>query len=150
MNISKYISYKEAIRTDVRGVENTPTPDQLSAMKYVAQRVFDPVRKKVGGALFVSSFFRNAEVNKAVKGSKTSQHMKGEAIDIDCDIFGHGTNKEVFDYIRKNLPFDQLLWEYGTDDNPSWVHVSLRRDNNNRKQVLRVKKVGGKVVYEPM
>ena len=150
MNISKYISYKEAIRTDVIGVDNTPTPDQLSAMKYVAQRVFDPVREKVGGALFVSSFFRNPRVNKAVGGSRTSQHMKGEAIDIDCDIFGHGTNKDVFEYIRKNLPFDQLLWEYGTDDNPSWVHVSLRRDSNNRKQVSRVKKVDGKVVYEPM
>ena len=146
-NISKYIGYKEATRTDVRNVKNVPNADQLSAMRYVASRVFDPVREYVGGALFVSSFFRSQIVNKAIGGSLSSQHCKGEAIDIDCDVYGNGTNKEVFEYIKENLPFDQLIWEFGDNDNPDWVHVSLRRDNKNRKQILRAIKNGGKTSY---
>jgi zinc D-Ala-D-Ala carboxypeptidase len=148
-NVSKYLTLKEATRTEVRNVDNTPNEDQLSAMKYVALRVFDPVREFVGGPLFASSFFRNPVVNKAVGGSPTSQHVKGEAIDIDCDVFGNGTNAKVFEHIKNNLPFDQLIWEFGTAENPNWVHVSLRRDNKNRKQVLRAVKKGGKTVYEP-
>jgi hypothetical protein len=149
MNISKYISYKEATRTQVRHVANTPTPDQVSAMKYVAQVVFDKVREVVGAPVYVSSFFRSQQVNKAIGGSETSQHCKGEAIDIDCDVYGNGTNKQVFDYIKDHLPFDQLIWEFGNDENPAWVHVSLRRDNKNRKQVLKAVTQNGRTVYKP-
>lgn len=148
-NISKYISYKEAVKTNVRHAKNIPNADQLSAMRYVATRVFDPVREFVGGALYVSSFFRSAMVNKAIGGSTTSQHCKGEAIDIDCDVFGNGTNKEVFEYIKENLPFDQLIWEFGDSNNPAWVHVSLRRDNRNRGQVLKAISKGGGMAYVP-
>ena len=148
-NISKYISYKEAVKTNVRHAKNIPNADQLSAMRYVATRVFDPVREFVGGALYVSSFFRSAMVNKAIGGSTTSQHCKGEAIDIDCDVFGNGTNKEVFEYIKENLPFDQLIWEFGDSNNPAWVHVSLRRDNRNRGQVLKAISKGGGTAYVP-
>jgi zinc D-Ala-D-Ala carboxypeptidase len=103
----------------------------------------------VGAPIYVSSFFRSAQVNKAVGGSMTSQHCKGEAIDIDCDVYGNGTNKEVFEYIKNHLPFDQLIWEFGTDENPAWVHVSLRRDNKNRKQVLKAVTQNGRTVYKP-
>lgn len=150
MMISKYVSYKEAIRSEAairHGVSNIPLPDHLSAMKYVATRVFDPVRIKFG-KMYVSSFYRNGKVNQIIGGSSSSQHCKGEAIDIDCDIFGNGTNEEVFNFIKSNLPFDQLIWEFGDDANPAWVHVSLKRDNSNRKQVLRAKRIGGKTVYE--
>ena len=150
MMISKYISYKEATRSDTAirlNLPNTPTPDQLSAMKYVASRVFDPVREKFG-VMYVSSFFRSPKVNTSIGGSLSSQHCKGEAIDIDCDMFGNGTNKDVFEYIKDNLPFDQLIWEFGDDTNPAWVHVSLKRDNSNRKQVLKAVRKGGKTVYE--
>ena len=148
-NISKYISYKEAVKTNVRHAKNIPNADQLSAMRYIATRVFGPVREFVGGALYVSSFFRSAMVNKAIGGSTTSQHCKGEAIDIDCDVFGNGTNKEVFEYIKENLPFDQLIWEFGDSNNPAWVHVSLRRDNRNRGQVLKAISKGGGTAYVP-
>jgi zinc D-Ala-D-Ala carboxypeptidase len=146
--ISKYLTYKEAVRTDVRNVANIPTADQLSAMRYVARRIFDPVREHVGSPLFASSFFRSGAVNRAIGGSSSSQHCKGEAIDIDCDMYGKGTNKQVFEYIRDNLVWDQMIWEFGTEENPSWVHVSLRRDNHNRKQILRAVKRNGKTVYE--
>ncbi len=149
MNISKYVTYKEATRTDVRHIANTPNQDQLSAMKYVAQLVFDKVREVVGAPVYVSSFFRSPQVNKAIGGSDTSQHCKGEAIDIDCDVYGNGTNKQVFYYIKDHLIFDQLIWEFGNDENPAWVHVSLRRDNKNRKQVLKAVTQNGRTVYKP-
>jgi zinc D-Ala-D-Ala carboxypeptidase len=73
--------------------------------------------------------------------------MKGEAMDLDADVFGKVTNAQIFHYIKDNLEFDQLIWEFGTDDNPAWVHVSLSK-NNNRNQILVAKKVEGKTVYE--
>jgi len=148
--ISKYISYKEAVRTDVRHLPNLPNRDQIDAMKYVAQVVFDKVREVVGKPIYVSSFFRSVAVNKAIGGSETSQHCRGEAIDIDCDVYGNGTNKQVFEYIRDHLPFDQLIWEFGTTENPAWVHVSLRRDGKNRKQILRATSINGRTTYVPI
>jgi hypothetical protein len=141
MKLSKYISYEEATKSQTAtrlGIENTPTPEQLSNMKYIANTIFDKVREFVGGPLHASSFFRSPELNKAIGGSSsTSQHMKGEAIDIDCDTFGNGTNNEVFEYIKNKLPFDQLIGEYPDASGKwAWVHVSLRKDGQNRKQVL--------------
>ena len=120
------------------GIDNKPDEDQLEAMKFVARNIFDKVRVFVGGPLNASSFFRSPKLNAAIGGSsKTSQHMKGEAIDIDCDTFGFGTNNQVFDFIRKNLEYDQVIGEYPTKEGKfEWVHVSLRRDGKNRKQDL--------------
>jgi zinc D-Ala-D-Ala carboxypeptidase len=138
--ISKYINYEEATQSQTAtrlGIKNEPNPQQLEAMKYVAVNVFDKVREVVGGPLHASSFFRSEKLNAAIGGSsKTSQHMKGEAIDIDCDTFGHGTNQEVFNYIRVNLEYDQVIGEYPDAKGKwSWVHVSLKK-SGNRKQVL--------------
>jgi hypothetical protein len=89
--------------------------------------------------LKVSSFYRCPALNKAVGGSATSQHVKGEAIDIQC-IPGTGvTNAMIYNYILKNLEFDQLIWEFGNDKEPAWVHVSLKLVGVNRKQTIRVK-----------
>ena len=93
----------------------------------------------IGIPIGISSFYRSPKLNQKVKGSKTSQHIKGEAMDIDADIFGGITNKEIFDYIKDNLDFHELIWEYGDDDNPAWVHVSLKRVGKNKKQILRIK-----------
>jgi zinc D-Ala-D-Ala carboxypeptidase len=138
--ISKYLNYEEATKSQTAtrlGIKNEPNPQQLEAMKYVAVNVFDKVREFVGGPLHASSFFRSDKLNAAIGGSsKTSQHMKGEAIDIDCDTFGHGTNQEVFNYIRVNLDYDQVIGEYPDAKGKwSWVHVSLKK-SGNRKQVL--------------
>lgn len=105
-------------------------------MKYVATAIFDPTREFVGGPLYVSSFFRCEALNTAIGGSRTSDHRFGRAIDIDADPYGGKTNKQVFDFIRENLEFDQLIWEFGTDTNPAWVHVGKRK-SGNRGQVLR-------------
>ena len=138
-SISKHVSYNEATKSATAtrlGIDNTPSETILSNMRYVAENVFEPVRTHFCVPIGISSFYRSAALNKAVKGSKTSQHVKGEAIDIDADIFGIITNKNIFDYIRKNLNFNQLIWEYGDDNEPAWVHVSLVK-GYNKKEVLR-------------
>ena len=142
MNISKYITLAEAIKSPTAtrlGIENTPDAQQLSAMRYVAEHVFDKVREFVGGPLAASSFFRSHALNDAVGGSsKTSQHMNGEAIDIDADVFGNSDNLAIFNFIKGQLVFDQLILEYpDLEGRPSWVHVSLvDHPKQNRGQVL--------------
>lgn len=137
-NISKYITYQEAITSQTairRGIRNVPNQQQLEAMQHVALNVFDKVREHFKKPIRVSSFFRNIATNKAVGGSRTSQHMTGEAIDIQATK--GFTNAQIFNFIKEYLEFDQLIWEFGTEDNPAWVHVSLRK-NGNRKQILYI------------
>jgi zinc D-Ala-D-Ala carboxypeptidase len=140
--ISKYLSLEECIKSPTAkrlGISNEPTEEHLKAMRYVATNVFDKVRDHVGLPLAASSFYRSQSLNDSVPGSsKTSQHMKGEAIDIDCDVFGNGSNLDVFNFIRENLVFDQLILEYPElNGKPSWVHVSLvDHPKHNRGQIL--------------
>ena len=147
--ISKHVSYKEGIRSntaDRLGLDNTPNNLQLKCMKDIAEDLFEPLRKWVGGPIKINSFFRGEPVNTAIGGSKYSQHMKGQAMDID-DTFGHKTNAEMYHYIKDNLDFDQLIWEFGDDNNPNWVHVSYVTHRENRKKLTIAKKVNGKVKY---
>lgn len=138
-SISKYISYIEATKsqTAVRyGIDNSPTDEHLEAMKYVATEIFDKVREHFGVPIGVSSFYRGPALNKKIGGSKTSQHCFGEAIDIDADIYGKITNKQIFDWIRSNLTWDQMIWEFGDSNEPAWVHVSKTKRYQNRNQIL--------------
>lgn len=141
--ISAHISYAEATKSQaaVRAkIDNSPNESQLAAMKLVAEKCFEPLRKYHGKPIAITSFFRNEKVNKLVGGSATSQHMKGEAMDIDADVFNNGiTNKQIFDWLKANVEFDQLIWEYGNKQNPDWVHVSYRADGKNRNQILTIK-----------
>lgn len=148
--ISKNISYKEAtLSTTAKrlGIDNTPNAEEMSNMRHVAENVFQPVREHFDTPIYVSSFYRSEALNKAIKGSSSSTHMKGEAMDLDADVYNKVTNAEIFHYIKDNLEFDQLIWEFGTNQNPDWVHVSLSK-GVNRKQVLVAKRVHGKTVYE--
>ena len=149
--ISKYVSYKEVVysRTAIRkDLDNTPTTDHLANAILISQNLFDPLREWVEGPLKINSFFRSLELNRAIGGSKTSQHMKGEAIDID-DNYGHKTNLEVFNHIKDNMDFDQLINEFpDKDGNPSWIHVSYKK-KGNRGQVLKAVKEKGKTKYYP-
>jgi len=144
MRISKYLTYEEATKSQTAtrlGIDNTPNETELDAMKYVAHEIFDPVRDYVGGSLNASSFFRCKALNDAIGGSSsTSQHMKGEAIDIDCDTFGFGSNNQVFDWIAKNLEFDQLIGEYPDSNGKfSWVHVSKTKGHNRKQMLVKLK-----------
>jgi len=150
MRISKHISYKEGVYSATAKrlhLNNTPNEEQLYAMNNVAEFIFEPLRLFVGGAIKINSFYRSKEVNKAVGGSGKSQHCKGQAIDID-DVFGHKTNAEMFEYIRENLDFDQLIWEFGDFNNPNWLHISYVSKKENRNRVLRAIRENGKTRYE--
>jgi zinc D-Ala-D-Ala carboxypeptidase len=148
--ISKHISGREAIESYTakrKGIENIPSEYQLTNMVAVAENVFEPLRKWVGGPIKINSFFRSPELNKAIGGSGKSQHCEGRAIDID-DVYGHKSNAEMYNYIKNNLDFDQLIWEFGTDDNPDWVHVSYVSVDGNRRRCLKAEKVNNKTTYK--
>ena len=149
MGVSKHISNKESVysRTALRlGIENKPNKEQLANMKLLAEEVFEPLRVWVGGPIKINSFFRSPELNKAIGGSTKSQHCHGQAIDLD-DTFGRATNAEMYEFIRKYLDFDQMIWEFGDDDNPSWVHVSYVSEDKNRNRCLKAYKENGKTKY---
>ena len=140
--ISDHISYREAVRSttaDRLGIENKPGQVELVNMEIIAERIFEPLRNWVGGPIRINSFYRGPELNKAIGGSKRSQHMEGRAMDLD-DTYGHKTNAEMFYYIKQNLDFDQLIWEFGTDENPNWIHVSYVSEDGNRQRCLKAYK----------
>ena len=150
MRISKHISYKEAVHSATakrRGIENVPNDNQLDNMYKVAEFIFEPLRLYVGGPIKITSFFRSPKVNIAIGGSTKSQHCQGQAIDVD-DVFGYKSNYEMFNYIRENLDFDQLIYEFGSNDNPDWVHCSYVSKKDNRNRVLRAIRENGKTRYE--
>lgn len=146
MNISDHISYAEATHTDT-GKVNVPNEEQLEAMRLVADKVFEPLRDYISEPIIIDSFFRSKAVNDAVKGATTSQHVKGEAIDMKAPTNAGYTNADLFHYIREKLTFDQLIWEHGDGRNPAWVHVSYSA-TRNRKQVLQTVVSGGKTTYK--
>ena len=148
--ISKHISDKEgtySITAIRRGIDNTPDEKELQNMQLLADRVFEPLRVWTGEPIKVNSFFRSTKLNKAIGGSSKSQHCHGQAIDID-DSYGHVTNAEMYEYIKEHLDFDQLIWEFGYDDNPNWIHVSYISESENRNRCLRAYKYSGKTTYK--
>ena len=149
-NISKHISYKEATRSNTalrRGIENIPDVEELENMKLIAEEVFEPLRKWVGGPVKINSFYRSPELNVAIGGSKKSQHCHGQAIDID-DTYGHRSNASMFHHLRYSLDYDQIIWEFGDDKNPAWVHVSYVSEEKNRHRCLQAYKENGKTKYK--
>jgi len=148
--ISKHISYKEGVYSTTAkrlGIDNTPSAYHLQNMELLAEKIFEPLRKYVNGPIAINSFYRCEELNKAIGGSSKSQHCEGRAIDID-DTYGYMSNKEMYEYIKNNLDFDQIIWEFGTDDNPDWVHVSYVDHDFNRQRCLKAYKENGKTKYK--
>ena len=148
--ISKHISDKEGVYSNTairRGIENKPNKEQLANMKLLAEKVFEPLRAWAKGPIKINSFFRCEELNTAIGGSSRSQHCKGQAVDLD-DTFKFKTNSEMFHYIKNNLDFDQLIWEFGTEENPAWVHVSYVSEEANRNRCLLAYKEKGRTKYK--
>lgn len=137
----KYFTIEELTRTDT-GLKNVPNSVEIENLKYLVDKILDPAREALSVPIFVNSGFRSKKVNKAIGGASTSQHTKGEAADITTK-----DNKKLFECIRDNCEFDQLIWEFGTAKSPAWVHVSLKRNGKNRKEVLISKKINGKTYY---
>ena len=148
--ISKHISYKEGAYSNTairRGIDNNPDSKQLQNMKLIAEKVFEPLREHVGGPIKINSFFRCPELNKAIGGSSKSQHCHGQAMDID-DTYGKMSNSDMYDWIKENLDFDQMIWEFGSDENPAWVHISYVSPVLNRNRCLKAYKDNGKTKYK--
>jgi len=158
--LSKNLSLSEVTKSNTatrNGIDNSPTDEHLENLKAIAENIFQPMRDELG-AITVSSGYRSNELNKRIGGAyktiggkyvATSQHCKGEALDLDNDHkTGRATNREIFDNIKDNLEFDQLISEFGTRENPSWVHVSFKKDGGNRGVVLRAERnSSGKTYY---
>mgnify|MGYP003628312239 FL=1 len=150
MKISNHISNKEGIYSTTatrKGIDNNPNIAQRECMTIVAEQVFEPLREWVGGPIRINSFFRSPELNKAIGGSTSSQHCKGQAMDID-DGGCKKTNAEMYAWIKENLNFDQMIWEFGDDKNPNWVHISYVGKISNRNRCLKAYKENGKTKYK--
>ena len=139
MNISKHITYLEATHSDTakaKGISNVPNDVQLASMRLVAEKCFEPLREWYGKPIRINSFFRSVELNRAVKGSKTSDHVKGMAIDLDAG--SNVENLKLFNWLKDNVEFTQLIHEYGDKSGPEWVHISYN-PNNLKTQLLYIK-----------
>jgi hypothetical protein len=151
--ICEFLTLGEVIRSESakrNGISNMPTPEHLENLKALGVNVFDKVRKHLGVPIGISSGYRSRELNSVIQGSsKTSQHCIGEALDLDADIHGRTTNADIFNYIRLNLDFDQLIWEYGNSAQPDWVHVSFKKAGGNRKTILKCTRVNSRPHYAP-
>ena len=147
MKLSEHLDLAEVTRsTDAkrRGISNEPTAEHIENFKIIAEKIFEPIRKHFGVPIFISSGYRSSALNKAIGGASSSQHLLGQALDLDMDGTSGGvTNKMVFEYIKNNLDFDQLINEF----NYSWVHVSYNTKGKQRKQILYATKINGKTVY---
>ena len=150
MVISEHLTLAELIRSESakrNGITNMPPPEHIANLKLLAENIFEPIRANFRTPILISSGYRSKELNAKIGGSNTSQHSLGQAIDIDMDGTSYGvTNAEIFNYIKEKLPFDQLIWEFGNDLNPFWVHVSY--SDRHRKQILKATKTNGITNYK--
>lgn len=153
MKISEHLDLSELIRSESakrKGIDNTPSADIIDNLKKLAENVFEPIRNNFRVPIIISSGFRCVKLNESIGGASSSQHCKGEAIDIDMDGTPNGvTNAMVFNYIKDKLEFDQLIWEFGTNENPDWCHVSYESNGKQRKQILKATRIDGKPHYSP-
>tara|TARA_R100000388_G_scaffold49207_1_gene36793 strand:+ start:197 stop:667 length:471 start_codon:yes stop_codon:yes gene_type:complete len=153
VKLSKNLTLKECLRSKTAkrlGIDNTPEDETvIKNLEKVARFIFQPLRDAFGCPIYVSSGYRCPDLNRAIGGSKRSQHMEGRALDLDADVYGRCTNAQIFNWIKNNLDFDQIVWEFGTEDNPDWVHVSYVSEDDNRNRCLVAKRDDkGKVYYE--
>ncbi len=151
MMLSKNLSLVEVMKSATaikHGIANEPSSQHLTNLKAVATNIFQPCRDYFGKPLAVTSGYRSPKLNELIGGSKRSQHSKGEALDLDAQVYGGFTNAELFHYIKDNLDFDQLIWEFGNDEEPDWIHCSYTTEN--RKEVLKAYKHNGKTRYDKL
>tara|TARA_Y100001973_G_scaffold103210_1_gene169976 strand:+ start:887 stop:1348 length:462 start_codon:yes stop_codon:yes gene_type:complete len=150
MKLSKNLSLSEVTKSNTaikNGIDNTPTMEHMENLRAVAANIFQPMRDHFNIPIAITSGYRGEELNKIIGGSLTSQHCKGEALDIDADVYKGITNAEIFNYIALSLDFDQLIWEFGDEDQPDWIHVSYTESRPNRKEMLAAYRENGKTRY---
>jgi len=151
MKLSKNLWLSEVTKSNTakrRSISNIPTQEHKENLVYLAENLFQPLRDEAGSPIYVNSGYRSKELNKAVGGSKTSHHCIGAALDLDNDNKNsEWTNADIFFFIKDNLQFTSLIWEFGDDQKPAWVHVSLIKGREDEKKVLKASTVNGKTKY---
>lgn len=151
--LSANLSLKEVVKSNTaikHGIDNSPSQEHYDNLVALAKNVFQPVREHFGVSIAVTSGYRSPDLNKRIGGSATSQHCHGQALDLDADVYGKITNADIFNYIKDNLDYDQLIWEFGDASNPDWVHVSYKKEGGNRKRNMKAVRSGGKTSYQMM
>ena len=152
MKLSKNLSLNEVIKSNTaerRGIDNSPNDTHLANLKYLAEQVFQPIRDHFDVPIYISSGYRSPALNEAIGGSPRSFHSHGMALDLDQDGRNKGvSNADVFYFIKENLPFSELIWEFGTEDNPNWVHVAIAKGRENEKKTKIAEKINGKTQYK--
>ena len=146
MYLSRNFSLSELTKSQTalrNGLDNKPSIEEIVALTVLCNNVLQPIRDRYG-SFTPNSAFRTVELCKLVGSSAKSQHARGEAADIE--VIGTD-NYQLAEWITKNLDFDQLIWEYGTDNEPDWVHVSYKQ-KGNRKKVLKAVRGKGYVNYK--
>jgi len=134
--------FTQSATAKINKIENKPTPKQVEALRTLCDNILQPARNFIGQITILSGF-RSVALNAKLKGAKNSQHTRGEAADIDSR-----DNARLFSYLQGRQNFDQLIWEFGDENQPGWIHVSVK-ESENRKEVLRAVKEGEKTVYKP-
>jgi zinc D-Ala-D-Ala carboxypeptidase len=156
IKISEHLSLAEICKSATATrlhIDNEPKEEHLNNAKIWAEHIFEPIRKHFGVPIGVISMFRCKTLNSAVGGSKTSEHLTASAGDLDQDGMNHGvSNKDVFEWAKKNLNFNQMIWEFGNDKNADWIHISYNCAEGaiQKKQILRASKSNGKTMYTVM
>lgn len=152
MKISNNLTLAEVIKSNTairRGIDNTPTDAHIENLKYLAEKVFQPIREHFGCPIFVSSGYRSKGLNEAIGGSQTSFHSHGMALDLDMDgRAGDVNNEDIFYYIKNNLQYTELIWEFGTEDRPDWVHVAIAKGREDEKNAKIAYREEGKTKYK--
>jgi D-alanyl-D-alanine dipeptidase len=143
--LSKHVTMEEFCYSPTaikKGINNSMGLIAIDKAIQLCENVFEPLRKHLNAPIKISSGFRCEQLNKLIGGASGSQHTKGEAFDLEL------TDRKLFDWILKNVEFDQAIYEFGNDAHANWFHISYRK-GNNRKQALRAIKIGGKTQYIP-
>lgn len=152
MKLSKNLSLSEVIYSQTairRDIDNSPTNTHIENLKYLAEKVFQPIREHFGVPIYISSGYRSQALNEAIGGSKTSFHSHGMALDLDQDGRNRGvSNADVFYYIKDNLQFTELIWEFGDENNPNWVHVAIAKGREEEKKIKIAEKINNKTQYK--
>ena len=151
MKLSKNLSLSEVTYSQTairRDIDNSPTEAHIENLKYVAEKVFQPIREHFGVPIYISSGYRSKDLNEAIGGSPRSFHSHGMALDLDQDGRNKGvSNADVFYYIKNNLSFTELIWEFGDETNPNWVHVAIAPGRENEKNIKIAQKVNNRTTY---
>jgi len=151
MKLSKNLSLDEVIYSQTalrRDIDNTPTEEHIENLKYVAEKIFQPIREHFGVPIYVSSGYRSKDLNEAIGGSPRSFHSHGMALDLDQDGRNKGvSNADVFYFIKDNLQFTELIWEFGTENNPNWVHVAIAPGREEEKNTKIAQKINNRTTY---